>query len=150
MSLYQHLRPYGHIGIDEWPAHLQDAINRALAVHMKVQGDEARGKTAVSGMTYTLGLVGCQDDAFNLRGAMRPRAQVGSSAGLPGNASHALTDCEERVEALRSLLRVEALLCDLTVWLGQVRCNVCQGKGKDSRNAVCSTCSGRGWEREVS
>lgn len=146
MSLYMHLRPYGHIGIDEWPHYLQDAVVRARA-HMVVLGREARGKTAVSEMTYTLGLEICRQDSVH--GAMRPCARVGTSSTLPGNAAHALVDCEERVEALRSLLRVEALLSALTVWTKEVRCNVCQGSGKDGRGAVCSDCSGRGWEREV-
>jgi len=140
------LLSWGHIGFDEWPVYLQDAINRSRA-DMVVYGNAARGQTAVSEMVYSLSLEGCLRE--ELSGAMQVCARVGRSAALDVNASHALVDCEERVEALHSLARAEVILSRFTIWMTHVRCNVCHGAGKNSRGSICPGCDGRGWEREV-
>ena len=141
------LRPWGHIGIDEWPAYLQDAIDRSGAKLTSHGGAEAKGKTAVSKMAYSLGLESYRPELDEWNGAMRARARVGSSSAMASNAVHALVDCEERVEALRALVRAEALLSVYTVWVKRVRCNVCDGEGGKKR--PCENCDGRGWERDV-
>lgn len=143
------LRRWGHIGIDEWPRYLQDAIDRSGAKLTSHGGHRAEGRTEVSQMTYTLDLEPYRPGLAEWHGAMRVRARVSSSAAMASDAAHALVDCEERVEALRSIMRAEALLSVYTVWRSQVRCNTCKGRGKNGRGDVCAKCEGRGWEREV-